>query len=80
MEDRPQQAGASDEKNDRVHLLRPAEKQGTTIKVVGVGGAGGNASDNMIENSSARVEFIAVTTIVREMESLPVEFLKRSGG
>ena len=69
VEDRPQQAGASDEKNDHVHLLRPAEKQGTTIKVVGVGGAGGNASDNMIENSSAGVEFITVNADRQALEA-----------
>jgi cell division protein FtsZ len=35
---------------------------GTVIKVVGVGGAGGNAVDHMIRNGVAGVEFIAANT------------------
>ena len=62
MEDRPQPAATPERANDRVRLVRPAERQGTTIKVVGVGGAGGNALDNMIEDSGGGFEFIAVNT------------------
>ena len=68
MEDRPQPAATPERANDRVRLVRPAERQGTTIKVVGVGGAGGNAVDNMIEDSSAGVEFIAVNTDRQALE------------
>jgi cell division protein FtsZ len=35
---------------------------GTVIKVIGVGGAGGNAVDHMIRNGVAGVEFIAANT------------------
>ncbi len=43
-------------------IYEPGES-GTVIKVVGVGGAGGNALNNMIERSiPGRVEFIAINT------------------
>src|SRR6059036_3279552 len=35
---------------------------GTVIKVIGVGGAGGNAVDHMIRNGVAGVEFITANT------------------
>jgi len=38
------------------------QPSGTVIKVVGVGGAGGNAVDHMIRNGVAGVEFIAANT------------------
>ena len=62
MGDRPQPAVAPAETIVPIHLVGPADNQGTTIKVVGVGGAGGNALDNMIEDGSAGVEFITVNT------------------
>ena len=34
----------------------------TTIKVVGVGGAGGNAVNRMVEDGVKNVEFIAINT------------------
>ena len=39
-----------------------AQNNGTVIKVVGVGGAGGNAVDHMIRNAVLGVEFIAMNT------------------
>jgi cell division protein FtsZ len=39
-----------------------AQNNGTVIKVVGVGGAGGNAVDHMIRNTVLGVEFIAMNT------------------
>jgi cell division protein FtsZ len=36
--------------------------QGTVIKVVGVGGAGGNAIQHMINKGVSGVEFIAANT------------------
>jgi cell division protein FtsZ len=39
-----------------------AQHNGTVIKVVGVGGAGGNAVDHMIRNAVQGVEFIAMNT------------------
>jgi len=38
------------------------ESARTKIKVIGVGGAGKNAIDHMIENEVQGVEFIAVNT------------------
>src|SRR3972149_6738482 len=39
-----------------------AQNNGTVIKVVGVGAAGGNAVDHMIRNTVQGVEFIAMNT------------------
>src|SRR5512146_2112695 len=39
-----------------------SEMLGTVIKVVGVGGAGGNAVDHMIRNGVKGVDFIAANT------------------
>ena len=39
-----------------------AQNNGTVIKVVGIGGAGGNAVDHMIRNTVQGVEFIAMNT------------------
>jgi cell division protein FtsZ len=36
--------------------------QGAVLKVVGVGGAGGNAVDNMIEHGLKGIEFVAINT------------------
>ena len=45
--------------DDRIHR---ADDGVTAIKVVGVGGAGGNAVDNMIQERSAGVEFMTANT------------------
>lgn len=51
-------------------LVKPQTTSGVKIKVVGVGGAGGNAVNNMIKNYEIEgVEFIAVNT---EAQSLSV--------
>jgi cell division protein FtsZ len=39
-----------------------SQHNGTVIKVIGVGGAGGNAVDHMIRNGVAGVEFVAANT------------------
>jgi len=39
-----------------------AQHSGTVIKVIGVGGAGGNAVDHMIRNGVSGVEFVAANT------------------
>ena len=44
------------------------EAQGAKIKVVGLGGAGGNAINNMIHSGLAGVEFIAANTDVQDLE------------
>ena len=38
------------------------QANGTVIKVIGVGGAGGNAVDHMIRNGVGGVEFISANT------------------
>ena len=62
MENRLSLAGVPEEDNNRIHLADRADNGVTTIKVIGVGGAGGNAVDNMIEERSAGVEFITANT------------------
>ena len=41
---------------------------GTVIKVIGVGGAGGNAVDHMIRNGVAGVEFITANTDLQALK------------
>ncbi len=41
--------------------------RGAVLKVVGVGGAGGNAVDNMIEHGLKGVEFVAINTDVQAL-------------
>src|SRR4030066_1763143 len=43
--------------------------QKARIKVVGVGGAGGNAINNMISSNLRGVEFVAVNTDMQSLES-----------
>ena len=51
-------------------LVKPQTTSGVKIKVVGIGGAGGNAVNNMIKNYEIEgVEFIAINT---EAQSLSV--------
>ena len=40
---------------------------GTNIKIVGVGGAGGNAVNTMIQNQLSGVEFIAANTDISDL-------------
>ena len=47
---------------ERFEIVGDDEKQGIRIKVVGVGGAGGNALNNMVEHGVTGVEFIAINT------------------
>ena len=69
MENRLSLADVSGEENNRIHLAGRADNGVTTIKVVGVGGAGGNAIDNMIEERSAGVEFITANTDLQALEA-----------
>jgi len=41
---------------------------GTNIKIIGIGGAGGNAINTMIENSLTGVEFIAANTDISDLK------------
>ncbi len=45
-----------------------SEEQGAKIKVVGVGGAGGNAINGMIEAGLKGIEFIAINTDAQDLE------------
>ncbi len=57
-------------------------KNGAVIKVIGVGGAGGNAVDNMIAAGITNVEFIAMNTDYRALEKnkAPVKVLLSDNG
>ena len=69
MENRLSLAGLPEEDNNRIHLADRADNGVTTIKVVGIGGAGGNAVDNMIEERSAGVEFITANTDLQALDA-----------
>lgn len=69
MENRLSLADVSGEENNRIHLAERARDGVTSIKVIGVGGAGGNAIDNMIEERSTGVEFITANTDVQALEA-----------
>ncbi|MCP4503053.1 MAG: cell division protein FtsZ [Deltaproteobacteria bacterium] len=45
-----------------------SEKDGPNIKVIGVGGGGGNAINNMIENGISGVEFMVGNTDIQALE------------
>ncbi len=49
--------------------LEEARGQGASIRVVGVGGAGGNAVNNMIASNLQGVEFIAINTDSQVLET-----------
>src|SRR4030067_282707 len=51
----------------KFHLVE--ERLGAKIKVIGLGGGGGNAVHRMIESGIQGVEFIAVNTDVQALES-----------
>lgn len=55
---------------DPTFLMDPDErKQGARIKIIGIGGAGGNAINRMIEAGLSGVEFIAVNTDLQALEN-----------
>lgn len=47
--------------------LEPAVAQGTTIRVFGVGGAGGNAVDHMVAAHIPGVTFVAANTDAQQL-------------
>ena len=63
------QNGKPGEGGERMHLAKRTDRTLTTIKVIGVGGAGGNTVDNMIEERTAGVEFITVNTDRQALEA-----------
>lgn len=52
-----------------------AAAQGAVIKVIGVGGGGGNAINRMIDEGVAGVEFIAANTDVQHFQVLRLKQL-----
>ena len=59
MSDLPSLFGVPEADDDRIHR---AGHGVTAIKVIGVGGAGGNAVDNMIQERGTGVEFMTANT------------------
>lgn len=56
-----------------------AAAQGAIIKVIGVGGGGGNAINRMIDEGVAGVEFIAANTDVQALSSTKAETVIQLG-
>src|SRR5207342_3199716 len=54
--------GQTRRRSDMFEIVDSNQAAGTNIKVVGVGGAGGNAVDHMIRNGVTGVEFISANT------------------
>lgn len=52
-----------------IELDNSKESHGAKIKIVGVGGGGGNAVGNMIERGLVGCEFIAVNTDMQALSS-----------
>lgn len=69
----------------KVHNFDPtrdynAEPLGARIKVIGIGGAGGNAVNNMIRSGLRGVEFIAANTDAQALQSSDAETKLALGG
>ena len=56
-----------------------AAAQGAVIKVIGVGGGGGNAINRMVDEGVAGVEFIAANTDVQALSSTKAETVIQLG-
>ena len=56
-----------------------ASIQGAIIKVIGVGGGGGNAINRMIDEGVAGVEFIAANTDIQALSSSKAETVIQLG-
>ena len=54
-------------------------KQGARIKVIGVGGGGGNAVEHMLEGSMNGVEFIAANTDAQALASSRADHIVQLG-
>jgi len=63
--------------DDDIKILYGREKKrGAVLKVIGVGGAGGNAVNRMIEEDLKGVEFIAVNTDMQVLSTIQTPALK----
>ena len=56
-----------------------AAAQGAVIKVIGVGGGGGNAINRMVDEGVTGVEFIAANTDVQALSSTKAETVIQLG-
>lgn len=56
-------------RSNRIRLVKPGDHAGAVIKVIGVGGAGGNAVNNMVEEGTAGVEFLTANTDLQALEA-----------
>ena len=56
-----------------------AAAQGAVIKVIGVGGGGGNAINRMVDEGVSGVEFIAANTDVQALSSTKAETVIQLG-
>jgi len=57
-------------------LFAKEERKGAVLKVIGVGGGGGNAVRRMIESNLKGVEYIAVNTDVQALMKIPDQALR----
>ncbi|HJF86170.1 MAG TPA: cell division protein FtsZ, partial [Companilactobacillus farciminis] len=55
------------------YTLDSSQNKGAVIKVIGVGGAGGNAVNRMVEADIKGVQFIAANTDVQALENSSAE-------
>ena len=69
MDNRLTPSGESGEISARIRPAGQADRAWTSIKVIGVGGAGGNAISNMIEARTSGVEFMTVNTDLQALSS-----------
>ena len=62
----------------RITYSQDKRKRGAVLKVVGVGGAGGNAVNRMIEEGLQGVEFVALNTDIQDLASIksPAQILQ----
>ncbi len=57
--------------NDEVKItMKKERKKGAVLKVIGIGGGGGNAINRMIEEKLSGVDFIAVNTDLQDLSTI----------
>lgn len=62
----------------KITYAKEKKKSGAVLKVIGVGGGGGNAVNRMIEEGLQGVEFIAINTDIQDLDNImePAETLQ----
>ncbi len=71
---------ASDKQGPRITIHDPVDAWGARIKVIGVGGGGGNAVNRMIRSGVSSVEFIAANTDAQALSYSEAPFRVQIGG